>query len=135
MLADGFCQHRISGSRENLETLVVHALSECAVLSCTYQAWSPRQHRKPSAGTDNLRFRTDFSESPRIKREAFQSRNDCGPDHDTGRETPSRKRKSDRAETQQRLGAPLLGSGKLQTPPNRYPPARLLSLRFEAIPA
>src|SRR5580658_7897052 len=47
----------------------------------------------------------------------------------------SRKQRSDRPETQQRLGAPALGSGKLQTPPNRYPPARLLQLLFEAKPA
>src|SRR5271169_951150 len=46
----------------------------------------------------------------------------------------SRKQRSDRPETQQRLGAPALGSGKLQTPPNRYPPARLLQLLFEAKP-
>src|SRR5271157_847607 len=39
----------------------------------------------------------------------------------------SRRRRPGHAETRQRLGAPLLGSGKLQTPPNRYPPARLLT--------
>ncbi len=38
-----------------------------------------------------------------------------------------RRRRSDRAGTRQRLGAPLLGSGKHQTPPNRYQPARLLT--------
>src|SRR6266849_7063405 len=53
----------------------------------------------------------------------------------TCRARHSRKRRSGRAETQQRLGAPSLGSGKLQTPPNRYPPARLLQLLFGAIPA
>src|SRR5277367_3525894 len=37
-----------------------------------------------------------------------------------------RKQRSDRAGTRQQLGAPSLGSGKHQTPPNRYPPARLL---------
>jgi hypothetical protein len=46
----------------------------------------------------------------------------------------SRKQGSDRSETQQRLGAPSLGSGKLQTPPNRYPPARLLELLVGAKP-
>src|ERR1700676_2922955 len=54
---------------------------------------------------------------------------------DTYRAKLFRKRRSSRAETQQRLGAPSLGSGKLQTPPNRYPPTRLLQLPFEAKPA
>src|SRR5919109_1544805 len=52
----------------------------------------------------------------------------CASYERTRRARESRKRRSDRAETQQRLGAPSLGSGKFQTPPNRYPPARLLSL-------
>src|SRR6266403_2058150 len=56
----------------------------------------------------------------------------CASDERTCRARWSRKRRSDRAETQQRLGAPSLGSGKLQTPPNRYPPARLLQLLFGA---
>src|SRR6516225_152711 len=47
----------------------------------------------------------------------------------------SRRRRSDRAETRQRLGAPSLGSGKLQTPPNRYQPARLLTPLRGAGPA
>src|SRR6266849_5928348 len=59
----------------------------------------------------------------------------CASYERTSRARESRKRRSDRAETQQRLGAPSLGSGKLQTPPNRYPPARLLSLLFGAGPA
>ena len=45
-----------------------------------------------------------------------------------------RRRRPGRAETRQRLGAPLLGSGKLQTPPNRYQPARLLTLLSRVIP-
>src|SRR5215472_18636328 len=53
----------------------------------------------------------------------------------TVRARVSRKRRSDRAETQQRLGAPSLGSGIFQTPPNRYLPARLLSLLSGARPA
>src|SRR6266481_366208 len=59
----------------------------------------------------------------------------CASNERTCRARQSRKRRSDRAETQQRLGAPSLGSGKLQTPPNRYPPARLLQLLFGATPA
>src|SRR5229473_7090188 len=59
----------------------------------------------------------------------------CASDERTCRARLSRKRRSGRAETQQRLGAPSLGSGKLQTPPNRYPPARLLQPLFGAIPA
>src|SRR5580704_9245770 len=52
----------------------------------------------------------------------------------TCRARVSRKQRSDRPETKQRLGAPSLGSGKLQTPPNRYPPTRLMQLLFEAMP-
>src|SRR5712691_2311648 len=59
----------------------------------------------------------------------------CASNERTPRARWSRKRRSDRAETRQRLGAPSLGSGKLQTPPNRYPPAKLLLLLFEAISA
>src|SRR6266851_9982150 len=59
----------------------------------------------------------------------------CASNERTCRARHSRKRRSDRAETQQRLGAPSLGSGKHQTPPNRYPPARLLQLLFGATPA
>src|SRR5438105_6925582 len=59
----------------------------------------------------------------------------CASYERTCRARESRKRRSGRAETQQRLGAPSLGSGKFQTPPNRYPPARLLSLLFGARPA
>jgi hypothetical protein len=57
------------------------------------------------------------------------------PDAYTDRAKLSRKRRSGRSETQQRLGAPTLGSGKLQTPPNRYPPAWPLSLLLEANPS
>src|SRR5271154_845473 len=57
------------------------------------------------------------------------------PDAYTDRAKLSRKRRSGRSETQQRLGAPTLGSGKLQTPPNRYPPAWPLSLLLEATPS
>src|ERR1700726_3742737 len=58
-----------------------------------------------------------------------------GPCEDTCRAKLFRKRRFVRPETRQRLGAPTLGSGKLQTPPNRYPPARLLQLRAEAKPS
>src|SRR5260370_34376112 len=58
-----------------------------------------------------------------------------GPCEDTCRAKLFRKRRFVRPETRQRLGAPSLGSGKLQTPPNRYPPARLLQLRVEAKPS
>src|SRR6266849_8105889 len=59
----------------------------------------------------------------------------CASNERTSRARLSRKRRPDRAETQQRLGAPSLGSGKFQTPPNRYPPARLLQPLFGATPA
>src|SRR2546421_12556112 len=59
----------------------------------------------------------------------------CASNERTCRARQSRKRRSGRAETQQRLGAPSLGSGKLQTPPNRYLPARLLQPLLGAIPA
>jgi hypothetical protein len=53
-------------------------------------------------------------------------------------ETPSSRewsrRKPGRSETPEQLGAPSLGSGIFQTPPNRYPPARPLQLLAEAIP-
>src|SRR5581483_2526780 len=43
----------------------------------------------------------------------------------TSRAKLFRKRRSGRPETRQRPAAPSRGSGKHQTPPNRYPPARL----------
>src|SRR5580704_12699279 len=78
--------------------------------------------RRRGSTEDKRRTQIGFNECP-----AFYER--------TCRARVSRKQRSDRPETQQRLGAPALGSGKLQTPPNRYPPARLLQLLVEARPA
>jgi hypothetical protein len=46
----------------------------------------------------------------------------------------SSRRKPDPSEMPEQLGAPSLGFGIFQTPPNRYPPARPLQLLAEAIP-
>src|SRR5579862_3736679 len=47
---------------------------------------------------------------------------------------PWSRQKPGLSETPEQLGAPSLGSGIFQTPPNRYPPARPLQLLVEAIP-
>src|SRR5215467_3637189 len=105
--------------------------------SCALKAKSQHSHFRHSSqllvnahrfnSVETLKEDSTSSTRGFIPRYAFDER--------TCRARESRRRRSDRAETQQRLGAPSLGSGKLQTPPNRYPPARLLSLLFGAKPA
>src|SRR5260370_34980600 len=59
----------------------------------------------------------------------------CASNEHTCLARHSRKRRSDRAETQQRLRPPSLCSGKDQTPPNRDPPATPLQPLSGATPA
>ena len=126
--ADTLRQYRIRGPGENLESVVVHdARAPCGHSPAT----------SPCMLTNRRIFQTRWT--PRDAEAESTTRSEttrrCASNERTSRARQSRKRRSDRAETQQRLGAPSLGSGKLQTPPNRYPPARLLQLLFGATPA
>ncbi len=131
MRADALRQRQVRSPREDFETVVVHDTRAPSVqlLGCTLlrpNLISKGNYlllwRRCGSTEDKRKTPIDFNECP-----AFYER--------TCRARVSRKQRSDRPETQQRLGAPSLGSGKLQTPPNRYPPTRLLQLLFEARPA
>ena len=88
MPADGFGQHGVRRTRKNFETLVVH---EAVSTLQSLQAEIPW---------------VIWLKTLRINREAHQEQCDSESDGDTNRARRSRKRKSDQAETQQRLGAP-----------------------------
>src|SRR5215469_7497763 len=157
VFADAFREHGVRRAGKNLKPVVIHSefspnqllkirmwsrLIEVESRKLTverrYRLWgsqSTTYHPRHSSSTFNFKLSTvnlcgDAEEDSTSRTRAFIER--CASHERTCRARVSRKRRSDRAETQQRLGAPSLGSGKFQTPPNRYPPARLLSLLFGA---
>src|ERR1700756_3057159 len=89
--------------------------SSCNDCSRTVKIKTFSQAKNKMSDVETLRFR-----GTRTFRARF------GPCEDTCRAKLFRKRRFVRPETRQRLGAPTLGPGKPQTPPNRAPPARLL---------